>query len=60
MEKKIPLIVEKNKDVEHIMLAGARAIEKIKKDGGQGAYTPFDIPPSYFAPFKCENVNNYL
>lgn len=43
-----------------IMLAGARAIEKIKKDGGQGAYTPFDIPPSYFAPFKCENVNNYL
>ena len=24
MEKKIPLIVEKNKDVEHIMLAGAR------------------------------------
>lgn len=43
-----------------IMLAGARAISKIKKDGGQGAYTPFDIPPSYFAPIKCKNVNNYL
>ena len=43
-----------------IMIAGSRAIAKIKKDGGQGAYTPFDIPPSYFAPFKCENVNKYL
>lgn len=43
-----------------IMLSGARAISKIKKDGGQGAYSPFDIPPSYFAPNKCENVNNYL
>jgi diaminopimelate dehydrogenase len=43
-----------------VMIAGARALMKIKKDGGEGAYTPFDIPPSYFAPFKCENVNKYL
>ena len=43
-----------------IMLAGARALMKIKRDGRQGAYTPFDIPPSYFAPDKCKNVNEYL
>lgn len=43
-----------------IMLAGARAAMKIKEDGGCGAYTPFDIPPSCFTPFKCENVNSYL
>lgn len=43
-----------------VMLAGARALEKIKKDGRTGAYTPFDIPPSYFVSFKCDNVNKYL
>ena len=43
-----------------IMLSGARAIMKIKEDGRQGAYTPLDVPPSYFAPFKCLNVNKYL
>lgn len=43
-----------------IMLAGARAVMKIKKDGRIGAYSPFDIPPSYFLPFKCKNVNKYL
>ena len=43
-----------------IMLASARALYKIKEDGGQGAYTPFDVPPSYFSPFNRENANNYL
>ena len=42
------------------MLAGARALMKIKKNGGIGAYTPFDIPPSYFSPQSGENVNIYL
>ena len=43
-----------------VMLAGARALMKIKKNGGIGAYTPFDIPPSYFSPRNGENVNLYL
>ena len=43
-----------------IMLAGVRALSKIKKNGGIGAYTPFDIPPSYFAPQSSDNVNNCL
>lgn len=43
-----------------IALSAARAAYRIKKDGGAGAYSPLDIPPSYFSPFKCENVNNYL
>lgn len=43
-----------------IMLAGARACAKIKEDGGVGAYTPFDIPPSYFLPENSKNVNKYL
>ena len=43
-----------------IMLSGARAALKIKQDGGIGAYTPFDIPPSYFSPQNGENVNYYL
>ena len=57
----LDLDVGSNPDITaSIMLAGARAIQKIKKDGRYGAYSPFDIPPSYFAPFKCENVNKYL
>ena len=43
-----------------IMISGAHAVMKIKKDGRHGAYTLFDVPPSYFAPVKCENVNKYL
>jgi diaminopimelate dehydrogenase len=43
-----------------IMLAGVRAVAKIKEDGGLGAYSPFDVPPSYFAPLSGENVNKYL
>ena len=43
-----------------IMLAGARAAARIKKNGGRGAYTPFDIPPSYFEHLTSENVNKYL
>ena len=43
-----------------IMLSGTRALGKIKEDGRYGAFSPFDIPPSYFAPFKCQNVNSYL
>ena len=43
-----------------IVLSAARAAYRIKNDGGVGAYSPLDIPPSYFSPFNCENVNNYL
>ncbi len=43
-----------------VMLAASRALLKIKEDGGMGAYSFFDIPPSYFAPIKCENVSIYL
>ena len=43
-----------------IMIAGARALNKIKKSGGVGAYTPLDIPPSYFVFENSKNVNNYL
>ena len=43
-----------------VMLASALALPKIKEDGGQGAYTPLDIPPSYFLPLNGKNVNDYL
>ena len=43
-----------------IMLAGAHAAHKLSLENKNGAYTVFDVPPSYFAPNKCENVNNYL
>ena len=43
-----------------IMLSGARAAMEIKKNGGLGAYTPFDIPPSYFLPQNGDNVNDCL
>ncbi len=43
-----------------IMLAGARAAYRIKKGGGIGAYSPFDIPPSHFLRFDCKNANKYL
>jgi diaminopimelate dehydrogenase len=42
------------------MLAGARALLKIKEDGGIGAYTPFDIPPSFFTPGNGEVGSLYL
>jgi diaminopimelate dehydrogenase len=43
-----------------IMLAGARAAHSLSLEKQNGAYTVFDIPPSYFTPIKCNNVNNYL
>lgn len=43
-----------------ILLASARACYRMFLDGRVGAYTAFDIPPSYFAPKMCVNVNNYL
>ena len=43
-----------------IALCAAYAIEKIKRGGGVGAYTPLDIPPSYFVLKNCKNANNYL
>ncbi|MBQ7343213.1 MAG: diaminopimelate dehydrogenase [Clostridia bacterium] len=43
-----------------VMLAGARAAHKLSLENKNGAYTVFDIPPSYFAPKECKNVNNYL
>lgn len=43
-----------------IMLAGARAARKLSLENKNGAYTVLDVPPSYFAPLKCENVNKYL
>ena len=43
-----------------IMLAGVRATYKAHSEGRTGAYTVFDLPPSYFAPNKTQNVNEYL
>ena len=43
-----------------IMLAGAYAAHKLSLENKNGAYTVFDVPPSYFVSYKCENVNNYL
>ena len=43
-----------------IMLASARATHKLNGRKHIGAYTVFDVPPSYFLPLKCENANNYL
>lgn len=43
-----------------VMLASARAAHLLNKEGYIGAYSIFDVPPRYFAPIKCENVNNYL
>ncbi len=43
-----------------IMLAGARAASRLSLEKQNGAYTVFDIPPSYFVPNNCKNVNYYL
>ena len=43
-----------------IMLSGLRAAYRLSLEKKNGAYTVFDVPPSYFASEKCENVNNYL
>lgn len=43
-----------------IMLAGARAAYRLNGRKHFGAYSVFDVPPSYFLPFKCKNVNEYL
>lgn len=43
-----------------IMLSGARAAHRLNGRKHFGAYSVFDVPPSYFLPFKCENANNYL
>lgn len=43
-----------------IMLASARAAYKLHAENRDGAYTVFDIPPSYFSPLNGKNVNNYL
>lgn len=43
-----------------ILLAGARATYRLNGKKHFGAYSVFDVPPSYFLPFKCENANKYL
>lgn len=43
-----------------VMLAGARACYRLVIEGRHGAYSAFDIPVSYFSPFNCKNVNDYL
>ena len=43
-----------------ILLSGAYAAHRLSLEKKNGAYTVFDIPPSYFAPLNCENVNKYL
>ena len=43
-----------------VMLAAARATHKLNGRKNFGAYTVFDVPPSYFLPLKYENVNDYL
>ena len=43
-----------------IMLASCRAAYRLARENRHGVYTVFDIPPSYFAPVICENVNSYL
>ena len=43
-----------------IMLSAIRAAHRLEKEKKNGAYTVFDVPPSYFAPVKCENVYNFL
>ena len=43
-----------------IMLASARATHKLNGKKHFGAYSVFDVPPSYFLPLNCNNVNNYL
>lgn len=43
-----------------IMLASARAVHKLNGRKHYGAYTVFDVPPSYFLPPNRENANNYL
>ena len=43
-----------------ILLAGARATYRLYREGRVGAHTVFDVAPSYFSPFMCENVNSYL
>lgn len=43
-----------------VMLAGARASWLLYNEKQYGAYSVFDIPPRYFLPLKCQNVNEYL
>ncbi len=43
-----------------IMLSAIRAAYRLTKEKKNGAYTVFDVPPSYFAPEGCEKINCYL
>ena len=43
-----------------IMLSGLRAAYRLSLEKKNGAYTVFDVPPSYFVSDNCENVNSYL
>ena len=43
-----------------IMLSAIRAAYRLSQEKKNGAYTVFDVPPSYFAPPGCENEFSYL
>jgi diaminopimelate dehydrogenase len=43
-----------------IMLSAIRAAYRLSLEKKNGAYTVFDVPPSYFAPLRCENEYSYL
>ena len=43
-----------------VMLAGARASHRLFKEERFGAYSVFDVAPSYFLPINSENANIYL
>ena len=43
-----------------IMLSGALAVYKLYNEGRFGAYSVFDIPPSYFCPIKGKTANQFL
>lgn len=43
-----------------IMLSGARAAYRLYCEKKSGAFSVIDVPPAYFSPFNCENVNKYL
>lgn len=43
-----------------IMLSGARCVYRMQTEKRYGAYSIFDVPPSYFASDKSENVMKCL
>lgn len=43
-----------------IMLSGALAVYKLYNEGRFGAYSVFDISPSYFCPIKGKTANQFL